>query len=548
MHNLYGALFESVYLECTREYYAAQFSKYKDPQVFLRDCIKMVQVEVDRAEAILPVSSRAAARNAAETGLIDGHAGWLARGVVGKLLDEKNIEELRKLHDLLLRAGADATLVEAFKSAVREHVSAIVKDVTRNEEMIDRLLEFKRVCDAAVEGSFRGPLRNYAYALTDGFTAGFLARRRAPAEMLAKHVDRLMRKGHEGASDEEFGKKLDSVLALYRFTDDKDVFRTFYHRSLSRRLLLGRSASDDFEKAVLKKLKEQYDPEFSMGDQMFSDLMLSRDMMREYHDRHQEGSNAFKLNVMILQQSVWPFSGRQQSSLHLPLAMQQELAAFEKFYSEKHKGRKLEWNHALGTATLTARFLSASKVQDKTKDLSVSLFQAAVLLLFQDVDPTEGKELTYKEILATLAIRRWFTSMRRTLQSLACGKKRVLKKLPPGRDVDDDDKFAINEKFQDPFHTVHINSIQAKETPEESKRTQQAIEGDRKHLLDAAIVRIMKAKKQLTYEEIKTQTIEAVRKHFAPDIASIKQRIDSLVEGEYLRRDDDDRTLFYYVA
>jgi cullin-4 len=58
----------------------------------------------------------------------------------------------------------------------------------------------------------------------------------------------------------------------------------------------------------------------------------------------------------------------------------------------------------------------------------------------------------------------------------------------------------------------------------------------------------MKAKKQLTYEEIKTQTIDAVRRHFAPDVASIKQRIDALVEGEYLRRDEDDRTLFYYVA
>jgi cullin-4 len=54
--------------------------------------------------------------------------------------------------------------------------------------------------------------------------------------------------------------------------------------------------------------------------------------------------------------------------------------------------------------------------------------------------------------------------LRRTLQSLACGKKRVLKKTPPGPDVNEDDKFAINEAFRDPFHTVHINSIQAKET------------------------------------------------------------------------------------
>ena len=39
-------------------------------------------------------------------------------------------------------------------------------------------------------------------------------------------------------------------------TLDKDVFRTFYHRALAKRLLLQRSASDDFEKAVLKKLEK----------------------------------------------------------------------------------------------------------------------------------------------------------------------------------------------------------------------------------------------------------------------------------------------------
>src|SRR6267378_8342951 len=58
---------------------------------------------------------------------------------------------------------------------------------------------------------------------------------------------------------------------------------------------------------------------------------------------------------------------------------------------------------------------------------------------------------------------------------------------------------------------------------EESHRTQCAVEGDRKHYLDAAIVRVMKARKQLTYEQIKTETIEAVRRHFIPDVLNIKQ-------------------------
>jgi len=58
----------------------------------------------------------------------------------------------------------------------------------------------------------------------------------------------------------------------------------------------------------------------------------------------------------------------------------------------------------------------------------------------------------------------------------------------------------------------------------------------------------MKARKQLSYEQLKTATIEAVKKHFVPEVSSIKQRIQGLVEQEYLRRDEDDMNLYIYVA
>ncbi len=106
------------------------------------------------------------------------------------------------------------------------------------------------------------PDQDFIYALADAFTSAFKKRKSKPAEMIAKYLDKAMRKGQGNASDADFQKMLESVLGLYRFTDDKDVFRTFYHRSLAKRLLLDKSASDDFEKAMLKKLKEREWPEF----------------------------------------------------------------------------------------------------------------------------------------------------------------------------------------------------------------------------------------------------------------------------------------------
>lgn len=51
-------------------------------------------------------------------------------------------------------------------------------------------------------------------------------------------------------------RRLIKVCAKPRsLTSDKDVFREFYMRALAKRLLLGRTASDDFEKNVLAKLE-----------------------------------------------------------------------------------------------------------------------------------------------------------------------------------------------------------------------------------------------------------------------------------------------------
>ena len=60
--------------------------------------------------------------------------------------------------------------------------------------------------------------KHFASATNDAFTAGFKARHRVPAEMIAKYLDRAMRRGQKNDSDEVFEKMLSGALGLYRFT------------------------------------------------------------------------------------------------------------------------------------------------------------------------------------------------------------------------------------------------------------------------------------------------------------------------------------------
>lgn len=44
-------------------------------------------------------------------------------------------------------------------------------------------------------------------------------------------------------------------MMLFRFLQEKDVFEKYYKQHLAKRLLLGRSISDDAERNMIAKLK-----------------------------------------------------------------------------------------------------------------------------------------------------------------------------------------------------------------------------------------------------------------------------------------------------
>ena len=87
----------------------------------------------------------------------------------------------------------------------------------------------------------------------------------------------------------------------------------------------------------------------------------------------------------------------------------------------------------------------------------MSFLQAVVLLLFNS-----KPILSYQQIKQATNIEE--KELKRTLQSLACGKVRVIAKNPLTREVNEEDKFAFNKKFTSKLYRLKINQIQIEET------------------------------------------------------------------------------------
>jgi cullin 3 len=84
-------------------------------------------------------------------------------------------------------------------------------------------------------------------------------------------------------TDQEVEAVLEKSIIVFRFLTEKDVFERYYKTHLAKRLLLGRSVSDDAERGMLAKLKIECGYQFTQKlEGMFYDMKISNDTMQAY--------------------------------------------------------------------------------------------------------------------------------------------------------------------------------------------------------------------------------------------------------------------------
>ncbi|RZC74922.1 hypothetical protein C5167_050408 [Papaver somniferum] len=175
--------------------------------------------------------------------------------------------------------------------------------------------------------------------------------------------------------------------------------------------------------------------------------------------------------------------------------------------------------------------------QKNPVDLIVSTHQACLLMLFNDSD-----KLSYSEIRAGLNLTD--DDVVRLLHSLSCAKYKILTKEPNTKTISKKDSFSWNVEFTDKMRRIKIPLPPS----DEKKKVIEDVDKDRRFAIDASIVRIMKARKVLQYNELVTACVEQLSRMFKPDFKVIKKRIEDLIAREFLERDKDNTNTFKYLA
>eukprot|EP00439_Symbiodinium_sp_Y106_P040398 s4546_g4.t4 len=319
-------------------------------------------------------------------------------------------------------------------------------------------------------------------------------------------------------------------VELFSFLSDKDLFAEIYRNQLSKRLLYETSASEDAEKSMIAKLKMKCGAQFtSKLEGMLTDLSLALDTQKDFKDHCEqlpEGKAALggiEFNVTVLTTGFWPSYQVQEASL-CP-EMQKAINVFSNYYNGKTQHRRLQWIHSLGQATI------AAKLNGRRHDLIVNSYQALILLLFTR---DESHNLSFIQNSTGLEP----SMCKKLLATLSIAKFKILSKTGDGKTIEDDASFTPNDSFQCPHRKIKVPPPITEET-----HNKERVEEDRSIAIEAAIVRIMKMRKTLNHQQLVTEVLTQLA-FFKPNPKLVKQRIEHLIEREYLERDKNQASIY----
>ncbi|KAG9355181.1 hypothetical protein JZ751_000019 [Albula glossodonta] len=163
----------------------------------------------------------------------------------------------------------------------------------------------------------------------------------------------------------------------------------------------------------------------------------------------------------------------------------------------------------------------------------------AVLLAFNN-----SETVSYKELQDSTQMNE--KELLKTTKSLMDVK--MITHNSEKEEIEPDSTFSLNMNFTSKRTKFKITTSMQKDTPQEMEQTRSAVDEDRKMYLQAAIVRIMKARKVLRHNALIQEVINQSKARFNPSISMIKKCIEVLIEKQYIERSQTTADEYSYAV
>ncbi|PVD35902.1 hypothetical protein C0Q70_02871 [Pomacea canaliculata] len=548
--GVYKDHFENPFLEDTERFYtreSMEFLRQNPVTEYMKKAEMRLKEEQKRVQTYLHESTHDVLAKVCERVLIEKHL-EIFHFEFKNLLDTDKDDDLGRMYMLVSRIvdglGELKTLLEAHiytqgQTAIERCGEAALNDP---KVYVQTILDVHKKYNALVITAFTNDAGFVAALdkacgrfINNNSVTKMVGNTSKSPELLARYCDLLLKKSSKNPEEAELEDTLNQVMIVFKYIEDKDVFQKFYSKMLAKRLVQHMSASDDAEASMISKLKQACGFEYtSKLQRMFQDIGVSKDLNEQFkkhlHESAQEPLD-IDFSIQVLSSGSWPF--QQSCSFTLPMELERSFQRFTTFYSGRHSGRKLNWLYHMSKGEIVTNCFK------NRYTLQASTFQMAVLLLYNAQD-----SFTVQQLADSTQIK--LDMLVQVLQILL--KSKLLVGPEEESDLQPKTHLALFFGYKNKKLRVNINVPMKTEVKQEQETTHKHIEEDRKLLIQAAIVRIMKMRKTLKHQQLLGEVLNQLSSRFKPRVPVIKKCIDILIEKEYLERVDGQKDTYSYLA
>jgi hypothetical protein len=484
--------------------------------------------------------------NAQELGKMD-------TGIPYMFKNRKN-EELKKAYQLFkLFPESLKVITEAFIPYIKQRGEEITenKEISKDpKKFIPELIKLKLEMDNLVEECFEKD-NSFQDTKNKGFS-NFM-NKSFYAKQLSNYTDYCLRVGFKGKSEPEVENTLNEIIGLFKCINTKLVFSIDANSKMSDRLIKNKTISLNYEKKLISKLKQEQGVNYvGKMTQMMNDLDKNRNEIDVYCQLPHKGKpNGIKFNIQIISESAWEINKNLMEKIEMPKFLSFCKDDFETYYKERHANQKIMW--CLGLSKLDIQYLCF-----KNKNISTSTLPQYLILYWLE----KYEKLTISRIA----------------ELLGCQKKTILTDItglvynptfnPQGvkekglilgtfndqkKEFKENDEIYFNKNFSCSRQKFQTMQLPIKKTAEEEKEAEieeaQITKKYQDNILQATLTRIMKSRigQKTTHVWIVNETSKQIDL-FRAQPQQIKENIEKLIEKNIMKRAENDRTCYEYIA